>query len=159
MTLGSYRNYDLIRPFYFGGTLDLALSIPSNNFSFSYTDAEGNSLNNPFLVAFKVYAPIGFCIYPLRNSFEVFLELGFGMSFSGVWSGGIINNFLMTKLYPAFYTIFRTGVAWDFLNLSLVCGYDAILGFNYGIELGAIINIGGSRSIGNLIFKKTVPAR
>lgn len=159
MTLGSYRNYDLIRPFYFGGTLDLALSIPSNNFSFSYTDAEGNSLNNPFLVAFKVYAPIGFCIYPLRNSFEVFLELGFGMSFSGVWSGGIINNFLMTKLYPAFYTIFRTGVVWDFLNLSLVCSYDAILGFNYGIELGAIINIGGSRSIGNLILKKTVPAR
>lgn len=152
MTLGGYRNYDLIRPFYFGGTMDIALSIPSNNFSFSYTDAEGNHLNNPFLIAAKIYAPIGFCMYPLKNSFEVFCELGFGLSLSGIWSGGVVNNFLMTKLYPAFYTNFRTGVAWDFINLSLVCSYDAILGFNYGIELGAIINIGGSRTIGSMIM-------
>ena len=91
-------------------------------------------------------------MYPLKNSFEVFCELGFGLSLSGIWSGGVVNNFLMTKLYPAFYTNFRTGVAWDFINLSLVCSYDAILGFNYGIELGAIINIGGSRTIGSMIM-------
>ena len=111
-------------------------------------------MNSPFLVGFKLYAPIGACIYPLKNSFEVFGEFGLGIGFSGIWSGNVGNKMLLTKLYPAFFMNLRTGVAWDFINLTLNLSYDAVTGIAYGVELGAIINIGGTRTIGSTIERK-----
>ena len=119
-----------------------------------YKDLEGNVIRNPFLIGFKIYAPIGFCMYPLKNSFEIFGEFGIGMGFSGLWSGNFGNNLLLTKLYPSFFVNFRTGVTWDFINLTFNFSYDAIIGMSYGIELGAIINIGGSRTIGSTIIRE-----
>ena len=46
------------------------------------------------------------------------------------------------------------GVAWDFINLTLNLSYDAVTGMTYGVELGAIINIGGTRTIGSMIERK-----
>ena len=48
----------------------------------------------------------------------------------------------------------RTGVAWDFINLTFNLSYDAVTGIAYGVELGAIINIGGTRTIGSMIERK-----
>ena len=153
MPLG-YRNYDLLRPVYFGGTIELDFALPKVDFPYSYKDLEGNVIRNPFLIGFKIYAPIGFCMYPLKNSFEIFGEFGIGMGFSGLWSGNFGNNLLLTKLYPSFFVNFRTGVTWDFINLTFNFSYDAIIGMSYGIELGAIINIGGSRTIGSTIIRE-----
>lgn len=149
-----YRNYDLLRPVYFGGTLELDFALPNVNFPYSYKNSEGNAIRNPFLIGFKIYAPIGFCMYPLKNSFEIFGEFGLGMGFSGLWSGGFGNHLLITKLYPSFFVNFRTGVAWDFINLTFNFSYDAVTGMSYGIELGAIINIGGSRTIGSMVVRE-----
>ena len=149
-----YKNYDLLRPFYFGGTLELDFSFPSSDFPYKYYDSIGEQMNSPFLVGFKLYAPIGACIYPLKNSFEVFGEFGLGIGFSGIWSGNVGNKMLLTKLYPAFFMNLRTGVAWDFINLTLNLSYDAVTGIAYGVELGAIINIGGTRTIGSTIERK-----
>ena len=149
-----YKNYDLLRPFYFGGTLELDFSFPSSDFPYKYYDSIGEQMNSPFLVGFKLYAPIGACIYPLKNSFEVFGEFGLGIGFSGIWSGNVGNKMLLTKLYPAFFMNLRTGVAWDFINLTLNLSYDAVTGIAYGVELGAIINIGGTRTIGSMIERK-----
>ena len=149
-----YKNYDLLRPFYFGGTLELDFSFPSSSFPYKYYDSIGEQMNSPFLVGFKLYAPIGACIYPLKNSFEVFGEFGLGIGFSGIWSGNVGNKMLLTKLYPAFFMNLRTGVAWDFINLTLNLSYDAVTGIAYGVELGAIINIGGTRTIGSMIERK-----
>ncbi len=149
-----YRNYDLLRPFYFGGSLELDLGFPSSNFPYKYYDSLGEKMNSPLLVGFKLYAPFGACMYPLKNGFEVFGEFGMGIGFSGIWSGGLGSRMLLTKLYPSFFVNFRTGVAWNFLNLTFNFSYDAVTGMAYGVELGAIINIGGTRTIGNMIKRK-----
>lgn len=145
-----YRNYDLIQPFYFGGSTEFCLGFPADSFPYRYYDTNGN-LRNPQLVSIKMYSPIGFCIYPFKNSLEVFIEASIGISMHVLWNGQIGGQGVSSKFFPAFYSNLKAGVAWDFLNVSLCGSYDAILGFSYGIEVGAIINIGGTRTIGSLI--------
>lgn len=145
-----YRNYDLIQPFYFGGSIDFSLGFPGSTYPYKYYDMNGN-LRNPQLVNIKMYAPIGFCIYPLKNSLEVYAETGVGINIHSLWNGQIGGRGVSSKLFPAFYGNIKAGVAWDFINISLCGSYDAILGFSYGIEMGVILNINGTRTIGSLI--------
>ncbi len=148
-----YRNYDLIQPFYFGGTTEISLGIPSSVFPYYYYDARG-SLQTPKLLSIKVFSPIGFCIYPFKNSLELYVETGLGASFHTIWNTQFGSNWVSSKFYPSFYGNVKLGIAWDFLNLSICGSYDAILGFSYGLEVGFIININASRTIGSLVDKK-----
>ena len=147
-----YRNYDLIRPFYFGGTVEPYFSIPDKEYPFNYT-VGGEKMKSPSLVGTKIYVPAGFCIYPLRNSLEIYTEMGLGISLNQLWNRKLGSKQIHTKVYPAFYGNLKVGAAWDFLNLSLCANYDAILGISFGAEIGAIVNIGGSRTIGSLKYK------
>lgn len=147
-----YRNYDLIQPFYFGGSVEFCLGFPGDTYPYKYYDIYGN-LRNPELVSIKMYAPIGFCLYPLKNSLEVYAETGVGINIHSLWNGEIGGQGVSSKLFPAFYGNIKAGLAWDFINISLCGSYDAILGFSYGIEVGVILNIGGTRTIGSLIEK------
>lgn len=147
-----YRNYDLIRPFYFGGTVEPYFSIPDKEYPFNYT-VGGEKMKSPSLVGTKIYVPAGFCIYPLRNSLEIYTEMGLGISLNQLWNRKLGSKLIHTKVYPAFFGNLKVGAAWDFLNLSLCANYDAILGISFGAEIGAIVNIGGSRTIGSLKYK------
>ncbi|MDY2840184.1 MAG: hypothetical protein SOT46_07430 [Treponema sp.] len=147
-----YRNYDLIRPFYFGGTVEPYFSIPDKEYPFNYT-VGGEKMKSPSLVGTKIYVPAGFCIYPLRNSLEIYTEMGLGVSLNQLWNRKLGSKQIHTKVYPAFFGNLKVGAAWDFLNLSLCANYDAILGISFGAEIGAIVNIGGSRTIGSLKYK------
>lgn len=147
-----YRNYDLIRPFYFGGTVEPYFSIPDKEYPFNYT-VGGEKMKSPSLVGTKIYVPAGFCIYPLRNSLEIYTEMGLGISLNQLWNRKLGSKQIHTKVYPAFFGNLKVGAAWDFLNLSLCANYDAILGISFGAEIGAIVNIGGSRTIGSLKYK------
>ncbi len=148
-----YRNYELIQPLYFGGTTEISLGIPSQNFPYYYYDARGD-LQTPKLLSIKLYSPIGFCIYPFKNSFELYVETGLGVSFHSIWNTQFASNWISSKFYPSFYGNVKLGVAWDFLNLSICGSYDAVLGFSYGLELGLIINVNASRTIGSLVEKR-----
>ena len=148
-----YRNYELIQPLYFGGTTEISLGIPSQNFPYYYYDTRGN-LQTPKLLSIKLYSPIGFCIYPFKNSFEFYVETGLGVSFHSIWNTKFASNWISSKFYPGFYGNVKLGVAWDFLNLSICGSYDAVLGFSYGLELGLIINLNASRTIGSLVEKR-----
>lgn len=148
-----YRNYELIQPLYFGGTTEISLGIPSQNFPYYYYDARGD-LQTPKLLSIKLYSPIGFCIYPFKNSLEFYVETGLGVSFHSIWNTKFASNWISSKFYPSFYGNVKLGVAWDFLNLSICGSYDAVLGFSYGLELGLIINVNASRTIGSLVEKR-----
>lgn len=148
-----YRNYELIQPLYFGGTTEISLGIPSPNFPYYYYDARGD-LQTPKLLSIKLYSPIGFCIYPFKNSLEFYVETGLGVSFHSIWNTKFASNWISSKFYPSFYGNVKLGVAWDFLNLSICGSYDAVLGFSYGLELGLIINVNASRTIGSLVEKR-----
>ena len=76
------------------------------------------------------------------------------MSFHSIWNTKFASNWISSKFYPGFYGNVKLGVAWDFLNLSICGSYDAVLGFSYGLELGLIINLNASRTIGSLVEKR-----
>jgi len=147
-----YRNYDLLRPFYFGGTAETSFGVPSNNFPYKYFTKSGK-LVNPLLFSECIYVPFGLCMYPWKNSLEVYWEVGLGASFSCLWNGNFGGGLKRSSFFPAFYGNVKIGAAWDFMNLSMCGSYDAIKGFSFGAELGALINIGGTRTIGSLIKK------
>lgn len=149
-TIAGYRNYDLIRPFYFGGTIDPTFCITSDDFPYKYHTSTGQEIN-PVFVSGKVYAPLGICMYPLKNSLEVYMEMGLGVSTNCLWNGSFGVAAKRSKFQPAFYGNVKLGAAWDFINISLCGSYDAIVGMGFGIEIGALINIGGTRTIGSLM--------
>ena len=140
-----YRNYDLIKPFYFGGSIEPYIGFPEETFPYKYSQ-NGYSLGNPKLLGTRFYAPIGFCMYPLKNSFEVYAELNFGLSLNCVWNGKIGTNSVTSTMFPSFYSSAKIGAAWKIANLSICGTYDALYGISFAVEAGIIINIGGLRS-------------
>jgi len=147
-----YYNYDLIQPFYFGGLLSASLAIPDSNFPFNYSSPDG-ALQNPYLVGYNICAPIGFTLYPWKNSLEIHAEISIGANAYNLWNGGLFSNALIGKLYPSFYAGFKVGAAWDFIDLSICGNYNPIMGYSMGLSVGALINIGGTRTLGSLVKK------
>ena len=145
LTLG-YRNYELLKPFYFGGFIEPFMGFPSSSYPYSY-EYDGTTLSNPVMVGARLYAPFGICIYPLRNDFEIFAEVYPGIAFTKLWNGRFDQLSAATKFYPSFLMGIKFGVAWDFMNLTIGGNYDFMFGFSASIEAGVIINLGGSRTI------------
>lgn len=141
----TYRNYDLIKPFYFGGTTEPYLGIAQEQFPFRYESKEGYYLSIPNLLGVKFYAPIGFAMYPFKNDFEVYGEINFGVSINSVWNGHFGANRIMSSPFTAFYSAIKVGAAWKFLNINLCGSYDAMFGINVNFEAGIILNLGGVR--------------
>lgn len=147
-----YRNYNLIRPCYFGGNIEPYVAIPKANFPFEY-QVNGTYTAPPKLLGVRGYAPIGFAIYPLNNSLEIFAELDLGMSVNWLMNGQLGSYYIKSSCFPAFYSAMKLGAAWDFINLSLCGVYDAMFGITFSAELGVCINLGGSRNVGGSRLK------
>ena len=60
-------------------------------------------------------------------------------------------NSMASQFFPSFSMELKIGAAWDFINLSLCGNYDFIQGLTFRVEFGALINIGGTRTIGSII--------
>lgn len=144
-----YLNYDLIQPFYLGGLTTFGLETPSVNYPYKYQNAAG-IIKNPYLTNVFITAPIGFSIYPWKNSVEFYVEIDPGVTLYKLWNGGFGENSISGQMFPVFCTEVKLGVAWDFINLSLCGSYDILRGIYFGVNLGALINIGGSRTIGSI---------
>ncbi len=143
-----YRNYKLLKPFYFGGTLEPFVGFSKYAFPYSYSLA-GYNLESPKLLGARVYSPFGFCMYPLKNQFEVYCEVNAGASFTWIWDGHFGQTFLAGSVYPAFFSSIKIGATWDIFNLSICGTYDTIMGFSFRVETGIVIR---------LQKKMTVPA-
>ena len=147
---GGYLNYDLIQPFYFGGLSRACLGLPNSDFPYTYRDSTG-VLKNPNLLTFYFGTPFGFAIYPLKNSLELYIETNMGLTLFKIWNGNIGINSMASQFFPSFSMELKIGAAWDFINLSLCGNYDFIQGLTFRVEFGALINIGGTRTIGSII--------
>ena len=147
---GGYLNYDLIQPFDFGGLSRACLGLPNSDFPYTYRDSTG-VLKNPNLLTFYFGAPFGFAIYPLKNSLELYIETNMGLNLFKIWNGNIGMNSMASQFFPSFSMELKIGAAWDFINLSLCGNYDFIQGLTFRVEFGALINIGGTRTIGSII--------
>lgn len=141
-----YRNYKLIKPFYFGITAEPYLGFSPSVFPYNYS-YRGYYLGNPKLMGIRTYVPIGFCMFPLKNKFEVFGEIDLGASFNWIWDGRIGSTFIIGNMFYAFYGSVKIGVAWDMANLSICGTYDAIMGFSFRVEAGIVINLKRSKVI------------
>ncbi|MCR5188805.1 MAG: WD40 repeat domain-containing protein [Treponema sp.] len=141
-----YRNYKLLKPFYFGITAEPYLGFSPSTFPYNYS-WQGYYLGNPKLLGVRAYIPFGFCMFPLKNKFEVFGEIDLGASFNWIWDGRIGTSFIIGSMFYAFYGEIKVGVAWDMANISLCATYDAILGFSFRVEAGIVINLKKSKLI------------
>lgn len=140
-----YRNYKLLKPFYFGGTLEPYLGISRSDFPYNYS-YQGYYLGAPKMCGARIYSPFGFCMFPLSNKFEVYGEIDLGASINLIWSGQVFPVSVASNVFPAFYGAFKIGAAWDIFNLS-VCGtYDGITGFSFRVETGVIIRLGKKKN-------------
>ncbi len=135
-----YRNYKLLKPFYFGGTLEPFVGFSKYDFSYTYAVA-GQALESPKLLGARIYSPFGFCMYPLKNPFEVYCEVGLGASFNWIWDGRFGKTFIVGNVFPAFFASVKIGAAWDIFNLSICGTYDAIMGFSFRVETGIVIRL------------------
>ena len=147
-----YKNYSLIKPFYFGLIAEPFIGFAGESFPYTYK-FNGEKSKNPRLIGIRGYIPLGFCIYPLKNSFELYTEFGFGASYTAMWNGYYPPNAYFSKFYPSYYMNVKVGVAWDFINFNITGSYEPMWGFDLGIDLGVIINLGGSRKIGSITYK------
>ena len=144
-----YYNYDILQPFYFGGIISGSIGFPVSDFPYKY-HTESETINNPVYVDLFFGIPIGFSIYPWKNSIELYAEIDNGLGLVKLWNGGFGQNSVAGKFYPIYELKVKIGVAWDFINLSLCGNYDIMKGVSFEIQLGCIINIGGTRTIGSL---------
>ena len=144
-----YYNYDILQPFYFGGIISGSIGFPVSDFPYKY-HTESETINNPVYVDLFFGIPIGFSIYPWKNSVELYAEIDNGLGLVKLWNGGFGQNSVAGKFYPIYELKVKIGVAWDFINLSLCGNYDIMKGVSFEIQLGCIINIGGTRTIGSL---------
>lgn len=148
-----YYNYDILQPFYFGGIISGSIGFPVSDFPYKY-HTESETINNPVYVDLFFGIPIGFSIYPWKNSVELYAEIDNGLGLVKLWNGGFGQNSVAGKFYPIYELKVKIGVAWDFINLSLCGNYDIMKGVSFEIQLGCIINIGGTRTIGSLTQEK-----
>lgn len=148
-----YFNYDILQPFYFGGIVSGSIGFPSSDFPYKY-HTESATINSPFYVDLFFGIPFGFSIYPWRNSVELYVEIDNGLGLVKLWNGGFGQQSVAGKFYSIYELKVKIGAAWDFLNLSLCGNYDIMKGVSFEVQLGVIINIGGTRTIGSLTQEK-----
>ena len=115
-----YYNYDILQPFYFGGIISGSIGFPVSDFPYKY-HTESETINNPVYVDLFFGIPIGFSIYPWKNSVELYAEIDNGLGLVKLWNGGFGQNSVAGKFYPIYELKVKIGAAWDFINLSL-CG-------------------------------------
>ena len=130
-----YKNYDLIKPFYFGGEIEPFLGFPKSGFPYSYS-ISGNSIDSPFMLGAKIYVPLGFAIVPYNNDVEFFGEVLAGTSLCMLWDRKFGSESITTKIYPTMYVAARVGVGWKFINVSIRGEYDTILQFSMSANVG-----------------------
>ena len=148
-----YFNYDILQPFYFGGIVSGSIGFPSSDFPYKY-HTESATINSPVYVDLFFGIPFGFSIYPWRNSVELYVEIDNGLGLVKLWNGGFGQQSVAGKFYFIYELKVKIGAAWDFLNLSLCGNYDIMKGVSFEVQLGVIINIGGTRTIGSLTQEK-----
>ena len=148
-----YFNYDILQPFYFGGIVSGSIGFPSSDFPYKY-HTESATINSPVYVDLFFGIPFGFSIYPWRNSVELYVEIDNGLGLVKLWNGGFGQQSVAGKFYSIYELKVKIGAAWDFLNLSLCGNYDIMKGVSFEVQLGCIINIGGTRTIGSLTQEK-----
>ena len=136
-----YKNFSLIKPFYFGGFVEPFIGFPKSDFPYTYK-IDGNAVVSPRLIGAKIYAPIGFSIRPLKNSLTIYSDINLGLSLNSLWNEKVGTNFIASKIYPSFYGALKIGAMWRFLNLNLVGSYDGITNLSIAAELGFSISIG-----------------
>lgn len=135
-----YLNYNVIRPFYFGAFLKPSFAFPIGSFPYEYT-LNGATLSSPKLVALKIYAPLGFVIYPFYDDVEVFGDLSAGLSISKLWNVKFGANSVASKAYYSFYGAVRVGAGWRFMRFSVAGEYDTVFGFTFCGSAGFNIKI------------------
>lgn len=148
-----YYNYDILQPFYFGGIISGSIGFPVSDFPYKY-HTESATINSPVYVDLFFGIPFGFSIYPWRNSVELYVEIDNGLGLVKLWNGGFGQQSVAGKFYSIYELKVKIGAAWDFLNLSLCGNYDIMKGVSFEVQLGVIINIGGTRTIGSLTQEK-----
>lgn len=137
-----YKNYSLIKPFYFGGELEPFIGFPKDTFPFAYK-VKGAPTKSPLLVGMKIYAPVGFSMKPLNNDLEVFGEMLLGTSLMELWNGKMGSESIASKTFSSFYIAAKVGAGWKFVNLSIRGEYDTILQFSVSANLGFQIKLPG----------------
>lgn len=135
-----YKNYSLIKPFYFGGEIEPFVGFPQDDFPYSY-NLGGGSLESPLLLGMKIYVPIGFAIIPFNNDIELFGEVLGGTSLCMLWDRRWGDESITTKIHSSLYVAAKVGVGWRFVNLSVRGEYDTILKFSFSMNLGFCVKL------------------
>jgi len=141
VSLGAgYKNYDLIRPFYFGGEMEPFFGFPQDNFPYSYK-LRGGSIKSPKLCGVKIYVPAGFAFMPFNNDVEVFAEVLTGSSLCWLWDGMFGDSYITSKVFPSMYVAAKVGAGWRNFGLALRGEYDTILRFSFSADLSYHITL------------------
>jgi len=134
-----YINYDLIRPFYFGGTGTVSFAFASEDYPYNYYIG-GDSLK-PLLHTVHVVAPIGFIILPMQKNIELYAEINPGLSLNVLWDGKFGKKFAASKVYPSFFANFGIGLSVKRFNAAVYGEYDFLTGFSFKLSAGYLFNI------------------
>ncbi len=137
---GGYSCYTMLQPFYFGGYIEPHLGIPQKKFPFTY-EQNGKPIPSPLIVGGKIYFPFGICVFPFKKNIEFYAELEPGLALNLLWNTKFGKDAITSKVYPAFYGAFKTGVTYKGFTGFIEGNYDAILGFGFSIGIGYNINV------------------
>lgn len=129
---GSYSNFKLLAPFYFGASGDIFLALADKNFPFSYQNENGE-IPNPLFTSGKVMCFFGICVYPfVSNNVEFFADIGLGVEVN------MLSNFsigIFSNPYAAFCSSIKVGAGLNNFSVYFEANYSAITNFSFGIGI------------------------
>ena len=132
-----YKNYQLIKPLYFGAGLRAGFSPDFGSYPYTYRYvADDEKLPNPYFVDGLLFGTVGLAVKPWKNNIVLFFDLNPGVSAQFIWNGKFAGQAITSDLFFAFNISSRFGMSWKKLNVAAIVEYDFLRGFAVGAELG-----------------------
>lgn len=136
----SYLYSPLFKPVYYGGSIDISVSIPNPSFPFSYIDLKtGHTIHTPYIIGPKISGVIGY--YKKPKSVDIGWFIKFSPAF-GLYTF-YFPEYGLLDLYPAFAVELQTGINWKQLLIFIGGVYDNRLGASLSGGIGWRIRTGG----------------
>lgn len=141
-----YKNFNLVKPLYFGGGWRLNFSPAWGSYPYTYRYRDtGDKLPNPYFVGAFFYGTVGLAVRPWKNNIILFADLNPGLSMQMIWNGKFGSKGITSDIFCAFCINSRLGMEYKRFNAAIFVEYDFLRKFTAGLELGWAINFGGGK--------------